>query len=36
MEVLQEEIPLLSKLLTNEVGSVAGISNIPELSHPNC
>ena len=34
MEVLQEELPLLSKLLRNEVGSVADISNIPELAPP--
>ena len=36
IEVLQKELPLLSKLLRNEVGSVADISNIPELAHPNC
>jgi hypothetical protein len=36
MEVLQEKLPLLSKLLRNEVGSVADISNIPEVAHPNC
>ena len=32
MEFLQEKLPWLSKLLRNEVGSVADISNIPELA----
>ncbi len=34
MEVLQEELPLLSKLLRNEANSVADISNIPESAAP--
>jgi hypothetical protein len=33
-EVLQKELPLLSKLLRNEVSSVADISNTTELAHP--
>jgi hypothetical protein len=31
-----KELPLLSKLLRNEVGSVADMSIIPEPAHPNC
>ncbi len=36
MEVLQKELPLLSKLLRNEVSSFADISNTTELAPPNC